>query len=210
MGRILYVKGSPRGERSHSLAVADRFLEAYARRDPAAEVAVHDLAAMRLPALDAATLEAKYAIMHGSAPSADAQRLWRGVESLIGEFLAAEKYVFAVPMWNFGIPYALKHYLDVVIQPGYTFSFSPEKGYAGLAGGRPAFISYASGGEYEPGTGGEALDHCRSYMKLALSFIGITDVRHVAVEPTMQRGEDEAARRRDAAIERALAMADGF
>jgi putative NADPH-quinone reductase len=32
-------------------------------------------------------------------------------------------------MWNFGIPYKLKHYIDVLTQPGQTFNFDPTTGY---------------------------------------------------------------------------------
>ena len=34
------------------------------------------------------------------------------------------------------------------MQPGYTFSFDPEKGYAGLVTGRPVVPIYARAGEY--------------------------------------------------------------
>jgi len=210
MSRILYVKGSPRGARSHSLAVADQFIEAYRKMDVDAEIMIHDVFKMDLPPMDGHTLSAKYNIMHGQNSSREEQVSWMKVEAVIKEFVEAEKFVFAVPMWNFGIPYKLKQYLDVIIQPGYTFSFSPGQGYSGLVKGKPAFIAYASGGEYSPGTPGEGLDHCRNYVNLALSFMGITDVRQVAVEPTLEKGPEEAARRQEAGIERARQMAREF
>ena len=55
-------------------------------------------------------------------------------------FKSADKYVFSLPMWNFGIPYKLKHFIDVLVQPGLTFSFSPETGYKGLVTGKPAVV----------------------------------------------------------------------
>ena len=51
---------------------------------------------------------------------------------MIERFKGADKYLFSLPMWNFGIPYKLKHYIDVLVQPTYTFSFSPKEGYKGL------------------------------------------------------------------------------
>lgn len=50
--------------------------------------------------------------------------LAKNVEDVIEQFTAADKYLFSLPMWNFGIPYKLKHYIDVIVQPGYTFSFT--------------------------------------------------------------------------------------
>jgi FMN-dependent NADH-azoreductase len=43
-------------------------------------------------------------------------------------------------MWNFGVPYVLKHYIDVITQPGLTFSFNPATGFSGLVTGRPATV----------------------------------------------------------------------
>ncbi len=210
MSKVLYIKASPRRDRSHSVAIADQFIDSYSKIDRYAEIAIHDVFKMELPSMDGLTLAAKYNILHGQKATREEQVAWMAVESLIKDFLSVDKYVFAVPMWNFGIPYRLKHYLDVIIQPGYTFSYSPDKGYKGLVSGKPAFVAYASGGEYAPGTPGEDLDYCRNYMSLALSFMGITDVHQVAVEPTLEKGPEEAARRQEAAIDKARNMAKEF
>ncbi len=41
----------------------------------------------------------------------------------------ADHYVFAVPIWNGGLPYRLKQYIDIITQLGISFNFDPEKGY---------------------------------------------------------------------------------
>ena len=48
----------------------------------------------------------------------------------------------------------MKHLIDVIVQPGLTFSFSPTEGYKGLVTGKKAAAVYARGGAYGPGTGG--------------------------------------------------------
>ena len=40
---------------------------------------------------------------------------------------SADKYVPAIPMWNFGIPYRLKQNINILVQPGYTFSYNADK-----------------------------------------------------------------------------------
>ena len=55
--------------------------------------------------------------MHGQESSEDELRAWTRVEDVIADFKAADKYVLSVPMWNFGIPYRLKQYFDVLVQP---------------------------------------------------------------------------------------------
>ena len=94
-------------------------------------------------------------------------------------------------MWNFGIPYRLKQYIDILVQPGYTFSYSPETGYKGLLTGKPLLAVYARGGEYPAGNPAEAFDMQTKYLQLILGFIGFTNIRSVIVEPTLQ-GSAEA------------------
>jgi len=210
MAKVIYLKASPRGARSHSAAVAEAFIEAYAESHPGDEVITLDLFKMDMPSMDGLAVQAKYTIMHGKNPTAEEKTAWSAVERVIDTFKSADKYVFAIPMWNFGIPYRLKQYLDVIIQPGYTFSFSPDEGYRGLVTGKPAFVSYASGGVYSPGTPGESMDYQRRYMDTALRFMGFTKIDTVVVEPTLQEGPDVAKARQEAAVEKARQMAKGF
>jgi FMN-dependent NADH-azoreductase len=210
MGKVLYINASPRHGRSHSAAVAEAFVKSYAANNPGVEVIKHDLFSMELPAMDGLAVQAKYTIMHGERPTGEEKAAWAEIERVIGDFKAADKYVFAVPMWNFSIPYRLKQYLDVIIQPGYTFSFSPDEGYKGLAGGKPVFVAYARGGTYSPGTPGESMDYQSRYLETALGFMGFTDIESVVVEPTVQEGPDVAKAKREAAIKGAEQMAQEF
>ena len=148
MCNILYLKASPRGERSKSIAVADAFLDEYRKAHADTEVDALDLFAADLMAFDGLAVQAKYTILHGGEHTDEELAAWKSVEAVIERFLAADLYVIAAPMWNFGIPYRLKQYIDLIVQPGYTFRYSPESGYEGLATGRAAFVAYARGGEY--------------------------------------------------------------
>jgi FMN-dependent NADH-azoreductase len=210
MAKILYIKASPRRGRSHSIACADAFLESYKGSHPGVEILTKDLFEMDMPTMDGLAVQAKYSIMHSGAPTAEEKGAWSAIESVIEDFKSADKYVMAVPMWNFGIPYRLKQYLDVIIQPGYTFSFSPKEGYKGLVTGKPVFIAYASGGEYSPGTPGEVMDFQRKYLEAALGFMGFKNISTIAVEPTLEKGPDVAKAKRTAAIEKARKLALEF
>jgi len=75
-------------------------------------------------------------------------------------------------MWNFGIPYRLKQYLDIIVQPGYTFSFSPQEGYKGCSW-EAGIRAYSRGGAYPKGSAEEAFDLQTKYFQLALGFIGL-------------------------------------
>ena len=111
---------------------------------------------------------------------------WKTVIDTINYFKRFDKYVISSPMWNFGIPYRLKQYIDVIVQPSLTFSFSPEKGYTGLMTGRPMQLLLVRGGAYQPGNPLETYDFQESYLRVIFGFIGFTDVRAVTIQNTMQ------------------------
>lgn len=209
MSKLLYIKASPRGERSYSSSVAEAFIGAYKKQHPDDEVVTLDIFKTEFPSFDGATIEARYAIMHGEKHTPEQQEAWRTVEKIIEEFKSADKYVLSTPMWNFGIPYKLKHYVDILLQPSYTFSFSPEEGYKGLVVGKPIVVIYARGGEYPPGTDFEAYDLQTKYVDLMLRFIGFTDIRPLIVEPTLMNPV-LAGQRRDELIGRVPVLAAEF
>jgi len=209
MSKLLYIQASPRIERSYSIAVADAFVSTYKQANPKDEIVTMNLFKKDLPPFDGLTVQAKYTILHGLKHSPEELGAWRKVEDLIAEFKSADKYAMAVPMWNFGIPYRLKQYLDILVQPTYTFSFSPQEGYKGLVLGKPIFVAYSRGGAYPKGSAEEAFDLQIKYLQLILGFIGFTDVRTLHVEPTLA-GPDVAKKKREEAIANAKEMALKF
>ena len=71
----------------------------------------------QLPEFDGATIDAKYAIAHGQPHSPEQVHAWKAVARVADHFKSADKYIVSLPMWNFGIPYKLKHYIDLLVQP---------------------------------------------------------------------------------------------
>jgi FMN-dependent NADH-azoreductase len=210
MSNILYIKASPRTGRSHSIAVADAFLDSYRQSHPDDKVEILELFEKELPPFDLPAVTAKYKIMHAKEHSADDQKIWARVVSIIEEFKSADKYVLAVPMWNFSIPYRLKQYIDILVQPGLTFTVTEDGGYDGLVKDKSVFIAYARGGEYPEGTPAEAFDLQKKYLELILGYMGLTDIRSVVVGPTLAAGPDVARKKREQAAEQARKMAGEF
>lgn len=210
MGTILYIKASPRTGRSYSIAVADAFVETYRRLHGDDEIEVIDVFEDGLPAFDFPAVTAKYKIMHGQQHSEDDRRIWSEIVGVIEQFKSADKYIFAVPMWNFSIPYCLKQYIDIIVQPGQTFAVKDDGSYEGLVKGKPVFMAYSRGGEYAAGTAAEVFDLQKRYLELILGFIGLTDIHSVVVEPTLAAGPDVAKQKRAEAIEKARQMAARF
>lgn len=210
MAQLLYLKASPRGSRSHALAAAGAFLSAYREIHPEVDIVTLDLFTEDLPPFDGLRINAKYSILHGRPHPPEEAEAWQIVERYIQQFKAADKYVLATPMWNFSIPYRLKQYLDIIVQPTYTFSYSPEEGYRGLVTGKPILMAYARGGQYPPGSPGEAFDLQTKYVELIFRFMGFTDIRSLVVEPTLEGGPEVAKQKRAAAMTQAREMARDF
>ncbi len=208
MSKLLYIEASPRKARSKSILVANAFLEAYRAAHPSDQVVTLDLWDKALPEFDGFTIDAKYQVMNGKSFTQEQQTAWNAVVALCDEFKDADKYVMSLPMWNFGIPYKLKHYIDLIAQPGQTFSFSPETGYSGLVTGKPIVTIYARGGSYSAG-GAQGMDYQTSYLEMLLGFIGFKDIRSIVIEPTMGSPE-HVATVEEAAKESAKEIAKKF
>lgn len=210
MSKLLYIQASPRIQRSHSIAVADAFVGSYEQEHADDEIVTLNLFEASIPNFDGLAVQAKYTILHGKSHSKEEQQAWKNVERVIEQFTSADKYVLAVPMWNFSIPYRFKQYIDILVQPGYTFSYSEDKGYEGLVLGKPLLAVYARGGEYPAGGEAEVFDFQTRYVELIFGFMGFKNMRSVVVEPTLQGGPDVAKARVREVIDRAKEMAVNF
>ncbi len=148
MATLLCIKASPRIERSKSSTVADAFIEAYKDTHPDDTVNTINLFQADLPVFDGLAVQAKYTILHGKQHTEQELTAWKDIEKVIEEFKSADKYVLSLPMWNFGIPYRLKQYIDILVQPGYTFGFDDSGNYQGLVKDKPLLAIYARGGDF--------------------------------------------------------------
>lgn len=178
MDTILFIEASPRGKDSASRSVSDTLAARLAGRYPSARLVRRDLAAELLPHLDDITLRAI-----STKDAAEAERLKeaaRQSDRLTDELLAADLLVIATPMWNFGIPSALKAWIDLVVRPGRTFRYA-DGGVQGLAQGKKAILVLASGGVFTDGPW-RPWDFVEPYLRQILGFIGIAEVQTVRVE----------------------------
>ncbi len=92
-------------------------------------------------------------------------------DSIIAEAEAADVIVIGAPIYNFGVPGAVKAWMDLIARAGRTFSYS-ETGPVGHLTGKKAYIVSASGGV---ALGSEA-DFATPHLTLFLGFLGITDI----------------------------------
>lgn len=165
-----------------------------------------DLRATELPEFNGDALDAKYADLSGTPLSEGQQQAWADIRHLAQRLHDADTLLFSVPLWNFSIPYKLKHFIDVVSQRNILFSFD-ERGLQGLLKDKKAVVIYARGLDYsiDSSTPAHSFDFQRPFMETWLRFVGVTDIESVVVEKTLLGSEiDHAARQ--AARERAVAL----
>lgn len=165
---ILRIDGSARREGSVSRDLLDRIT---ARFGTDISVVTRDLA-NGLPLINEEWVGANFTPADART---DAQNTALELsDSLIGEIRAADVLVIGLPVYNFGVPAALKAWIDLISRAGVTFQYT-ENGPEGLLTGKRAIVAMASGGTQM----GSEIDFATGYLRFILGFIGITDVEFV-------------------------------
>lgn len=187
-GTILRIDASARIEGATSRALIDRLI---AGLGPGQAVLRRDLADP-IPQIDAAWIAANGT---PEAERTDAQRRALALsDRLVAELDAAALIVIGLPVYNFGVPAALKAWIDQVCRARRTFRYTPD-GPEGLLTGKRAIVIYVAGGTRM----GSDIDFASGYLRHVLGFIGITDVTFVDAGRHMADAEalDRAAARVD-------------
>lgn len=175
---ILQVNSSARTDGSHSTRLAselvDRLRQAVAAADDV-QLVVRDLGRQPHPALDEAALQALFTPAEQRTP-AQAERVALD-DALIAEIQAADVVVLGVPMYNFGVPAALKNWIDAIARAKVTFAYT-EQGAKGLLTGKKVYVVLTRGGLYRD----TPADTQVPYLKTVLGFLGMTDVEFIYAE----------------------------
>lgn len=184
MPRLLHIDASAQPEGSVSRAVAATFREAWE-----GEVVYRDLGARPVPHLTEAGISAR--TVDPAAHTAEQAMAAFLQDELINELLAADAYLFAVPMYNYSIPSTFKAWLDQIIVAGRTLSDD------GVLKGRPATLIAARGGSYAPGTPREGWDFAEPYLRTILADCLGLDLHVILAEMTLAEANPALAAFRD-------------
>lgn len=204
MKRLLHIDASPRGDRSRSGMIGTHMLTTLQARIPDLHVERLGLFEADLPPFDQHAIEGRYGLLMGEPVPGEQAQAWAQLRLIADHFLSFDTWLFAVPMWNFGLPYRLKHYIDLITHPGISFRNDAAGNVEGLAAGRTAILVAASAMPFGTNPDIASLDFQLSYLQAWLGFIGVTDIHAVrvagtfgpdaAVEAAMNCARDDAAR----------------
>jgi len=197
---ILQINSSARTVGSHSTRMASDIVARLQATDPAATLTLRDLGRTPHPSLDEATLQALFTPAEQRTPAQNARVAQDG--ELIAELQVADVVVLGVPMYNFGVPAALKNWIDAIARVGVTFKYT-DKGPIGLLQGKKIYVALARGGLYRD----TPADTQVPYLKTLLGFLGMTDIQFIYAEGLAMGpdAEKKALASADEQIEAALA-----
>lgn len=181
--KLLHVIATPRAPESNTMRVATAFLESLHAKHADLTVDTINLFTENLPAVAGENIETKYTLMTGHPIDKRNRESWNQIELLIKHFLSADLYLISSPMWNFSIPYALKYYIDCIIQPGYLFKYNEHGQPVGLVSGKKMVCVTTRGGDYSKQSAMHAYDFQEPYLRAIFGFVGITDMHFINAQP---------------------------
>ncbi len=196
MSKVLYIKTNIK-EQSRTYQISDAFIEEYKKSHPEDEIITLDLYKENIDFLRPEDLGAVF------GPKTEESKNHK-VLKYAYQFAQADKYIFADPMWNLGVPAMLKAYIDYVSVTGITFKYT-ETGPVGLLKGKKAIHITSAGGNYE----NAPVEMSHRYLQTILSFFGIEDIEFLAAYNLDVQGIDTQAIL-DESIEKAKKLAVEF
>lgn len=182
---------------SHTRRLSHRFVTRWRNARPGDRVIYRDIGAAPPSIIDGRWIAAEF------TPK-DSREPWMAevlVESdaLIDELLAADVLVIGAPLYNFGMPAALKAWIDNVVRIGRTVDFDPSRPdtpYIPRLADRPrdAVVLSARGGHgFDAGGELAHMNHLEPSLATALGFIGIDRMHRIAIEHQETGGAELAA-----------------
>ncbi|MCW5316264.1 FMN-dependent NADH-azoreductase [Nostoc sp. KVJ3] len=204
MVNILHIDSSPRAERSHSRELSKEFVSAWKAAHPEDAIAYRDLGHHPVPHINEAWIAAAFSPPETHTPElAEAIRI---SDELVDEFLAADRYVFGVPMYNFNIPSTFKAYIDQIVRINRTVALEGQ-GFKGLVEGKKAVVITARGGDFSANSPAVAYDFQEPYLRTIFGFIGLTDIQFINANSLNQgNARAQSLEEAKAAIQDAIAQ----
>ena len=179
--KILRIDSSGRQQDSVTRHLTDALIAQLASQQRPLQVTTRDVAP-GLPVVNETWIKANFT--DPEQRSAAQRDALAASDALVQELVDAEILVLGVPLYNFGIPAALKAWIDLIARARLTFRYS-ETGPVGLLTGKKAYVLMASGGTPI----GSEIDFASPYLRHVLAFVGITDVQFIHAERGMQLGD---------------------
>lgn len=188
MKKLLYISVNSKPEKlSASKTVARKFINKFLEKNKDFQVEEIDLYKDHIPRLQYQYFENRNCIINES----DANKLndkerkeVQRIREICDQFISANVYVIAAPMWSLSFPAPLKEYIDCIIQNKKTINFEGKK-IEPLLNDKPRTMVYiqSSGGNI-PWILRPIMNKGVNYVEDIVKFTGIEEFREFLVDGT--------------------------
>lgn len=187
--KLLYISVNSKPENlSSSKMVARKFINKFLERNGDFKVEEVDLYKEHIPRLEYQYFKDRNCVITEEdakkLPEKDQKEI-RKIRDLCDQFISAQMYVIAAPMWSLSFPAPLKEYIDCIVQEEKTISFEKGKKPKGLLDDKERAVVYiqSSGGNI-PWILDPIMDKGENYVAQIMKAMGIKDVQELKVDAT--------------------------
>lgn len=182
--------------------VARKFINKFLERNGDFKVEEVDLYKEHIPRLEYQYFKDRNCVISEEEakklPEKDQKEI-RKIRDLCDQFISAQMYVIAAPMWSLSFPAPLKEYIDCIVQEEKTISFEKGKKPKGLLDDKERAVVYiqSSGGNI-PWILDPIMDKGENYVAQIMKAMGIKNVQELKVDATGTTEEERENAIRDA------------
>lgn len=201
--KLLYISVNSKPENlSSSKMVARKFINKFLERNGNFKVEEVDLYKEHIPRLEYQYFKDRNCVISEEEakklPEKDQKEI-RKIRDLCDQFISAQMYVIAAPMWSLSFPAPLKEYIDCIVQEEKTISFEKGKKPKGLLDDKERAVVYiqSSGGNI-PWILDPIMDKGENYVAQIMKAMGIKNVQELKVDATGTTEEERENAIRDA------------
>lgn len=208
MKKLLYITVNSKPEElSASKTVGRAFVNSFLEKHEDFELEELDLYESHIPRLEYQYFEKRNAMIKKEdidKLSKEEQEEAHKIVELTEQFIQADIYVIAAPMWSLSFPAPLKEYIDCIVMDGKTIDLSDDK-LEGLLNDKPrAMVYIQSSGAKINWMMKMVLNKGLNYVEDIMKAMGIERFEELLVDGTGYTKEEK-----DQAVEKALDKIDG-
>lgn len=184
MATILQIDASARVTRSLSRGLTTAFVNCWLDVRPTDRIIKRDVGLNPPTAISEAWIEA--AFQSPTQRSPEQKAVLQESDKLLSELEPADIIAVGTPMYNYGMPAALKAWMDQVIRVGRTFSFDLARGVQPiepiLTGKTLVILSSSGEGGFAAGEAHAAMNHLDPAIVTASKLLGVSEHHTVRIE----------------------------
>jgi len=184
MATLLQIDASARVTRSLSRGLTSAFTEHWLEKRPNDTIIKRDVGLNPPPAISEAWIAAAFTTLEKR--TLEQQDALKISDELLQELEPADLLIIGTPMYNYGMPAALKAWIDQVIRIGRTFSFDLNRGEQPiepiLTGKRLVILSSSGEGGFEVGGAHETMNHLEPHIVTASWLLGVSEHHVIRIE----------------------------